>query len=779
MGRARRRECHGKVTHAGLRGGVMRALRFVSLAVLGFAATLISPPALLEADPSWSLWSPSPSASTLTPGAILDPATGAPTAGGPQGTPVVAISAAALGLPAGADVDGLSYGDDFPFWDVALPVFYEFAVLGEGAPWLSTAPGAQNVRTQMLESGGTASSGDIFRSSGVLYPTGPDCTLGANVNVQLYDADGANVDPPLAPPALGGMIDPPGLPVGGFYDHIDAYEERDASAVDYLLPPPLLLLGSDGLPDGPIFFTVSDVTAPSLPADPGGTGAITAGDVLVTDASSPTGWVVYADAAALGLAAGDDISALLVSDSIMGPAGVATPARSFGHPTDFIAFSLTWDSPSLAPASTLPSVCAVGAKYAGDMWAVSSFYLGGGPVAWLAAEDLGLCSPRVGAGCPSTAFGADRLSAIDISSAPGGDVDNDGIFDLIEGSSLCPSSSSATNDTDGDGLPDGIEASMGTTTAGACIAGSGYPHPGTWDSDGDGINDGGEIAYWLRFCPTANPSVPDIFNDLDAAASGFPGPDGVSNILEILQGTSPCDADTDGDGFEDLARTAHTGYGSPPAPGMANDNCVTTTNPYQSNSDGNYVSHAPVSGTIDRTWPSSDADGDACEEDDDNDGLADWMESPGPPCASATAATSPVLADTDGDRVHDGAECALGTDPTNGTVKPAPAACGTTVDSDGDRLTARVEYCGYNTSESTTDTDGDMALDGARDGCEAASLNADRVVNSGDQLLLASEIARTPPPAKLASMDINKDGGVNAGDQLVMGSLIAPTGQCP
>jgi hypothetical protein len=155
------------------------------------------------------------------------------------------------------------------------------------------------------------------------------------------------------------------------------------------------------------------------------------------------------------------------------------------------------------------------------------------------------------------------------------------------------------------------------------------------------------------------------------------------------------------------------------------------------------------------------------------------MESPGPPCASATAATSPVLADTDGDRVHDGAECALGTDPTNGTVKPAPAACGTTVDSDGDRLTARVEYCGYNTSDSTTDTDGDMALDGARDGCEAASLNADRVVNSGDQLLLASEIARTPPPAKLASMDINKDGGVNAGDQLVMGSLIAPTGQCP
>ena len=132
----------------------------------------------------------------------------------------------------------------------------------------------------------------------------------------------------------------------------------------------------------------------------------------------------------------------------------------------------------------------------------------------------------------------------------------------------------------------------------------------------------------------------------------------------------------------------------------------------------------------------------------------------------------------------DGVECALGTDPSSPASKPSAAACGSTSDADGDRLSERVEVCGYNTSPSVADTDWD--LEGSptagltKDGCEAVSLNNDRVVNAGDQLLLVLEILREPSPSlRLVSFDINKDGAVNAGDELMVVQLISPTGQCP
>ena len=149
--------------------------------------------------------------------------------------------------------------------------------------------------------------------------------------------------------------------------------------------------------------------------------------------------------------------------------------------------------------------------------------------------------------------------------------------------------------------------------------------------------------------------------------------------------------------------------------------------------------------------------GDACDPDDDNDGLADATESGVPPCVSATAPTNPLLRDTDGDRVLDGAECALGTNPASAASKPTPAQCGPVTDTDGDRLSDRVETCGYNTNRLVNDTDVDndgFPVTGAtKDGCEAASLNTDRVVNSGDQLLLVLEIIREPSPSLVPRME--------------------------
>jgi polyhydroxybutyrate depolymerase len=208
------------------------------------------------------------------------------------------------------------------------------------------------------------------------------------------------------------------------------------------------------------------------------------------------------------------------------------------------------------------------------------------------------------------------------------------------------------------------------------------------------------------------------------------------------------------------------------------DNCPSDANFSQQNTDHNFIDNDPYA-TDDKTWIVSDTAGDACDADDDNDGLDDATEASGPPCASATAPTATLARDTDGDLVLDGPECALGTDPANSASKPLLADCGPAGDNDSDRLNDRVEICNYNSNPNSNDSDADIALDGAKDGCEIASINADRVVNAGDQLLLSQEIIRIPPPAKLVNFDLNKDGSISSGDQLLMAFFVSPPSQCP
>ncbi|MBI5287848.1 MAG: hypothetical protein HY873_02620, partial [Chloroflexi bacterium] len=118
------------------------------------------------------------------------------------------------------------------------------------------------------------------------------------------------------------------------------------------------------------------------------------------------------------------------------------------------------------------------------------------------------------------------------------------------------------------------------------------------------------------------------------------------------------------------------------------DNCDLVTNPGQEHSDGNFIDQTPPSTQDDRTWPNSDPAGDACDTDDDNDGILDVDE------AAGCNASGPLLAtnrDTDGDRFLDGAECAVGTNPASAASKPTIAQCAaflgvaSTLDTDGDR----------------------------------------------------------------------------------------------
>ena len=233
--------------------------------------------------------------------------------------------------------------------------------------------------------------------------------------------------------------------------------------------------------------------------------------------------------------------------------------------------------------------------------------------------------------------------------------------------------------------------------------------------------------------------------------------------------------DSDGDGVPDCS-----------------DNCITVPNPGQENNDRNFLDQTPPAPVDDWTRPNSDPLGDACDLDDDNDGIPDLDEVAGSPCG---VPTDPFLSDTDGDRFLDGAECALATGPTNPATKPTIAQCAAALgvsilaDSDGDRLRDYVEYCHYSTDPNDRDTDGDQdgfpwnvntSLNLTDDGCEAASFNNDRVVVSSEQLQLVIEILREPVPSlRLRNLDINKDGSVNSGDQLTVALFLAAGGVCP
>jgi len=235
-----------------------------------------------------------------------------------------------------------------------------------------------------------------------------------------------------------------------------------------------------------------------------------------------------------------------------------------------------------------------------------------------------------------------------------------------------------------------------------------------------------------------------------------------------------CPPDGDADGVPDVS-----------------DNCPSTPNPTQANNDRELiVLPHPRFAFDDVTNPDGDTAGDACDSDDDNDGLTDAAEISGPPCPSASGPTNPLKADSDGDLTSDALECLFGTDPASAASVPPPAPPGDTdgdflpdsveaalgtnpnaADSDGDGIRDGIEARGWHTNPLVPNTDGDACSDAK----EIASVNNDQIVNAADLGSVASAFGPKTLPAYVLDFDVTRDGVISAAD---LGTVAVQFGVC-
>jgi sugar lactone lactonase YvrE len=206
----------------------------------------------------------------------------------------------------------------------------------------------------------------------------------------------------------------------------------------------------------------------------------------------------------------------------------------------------------------------------------------------------------------------------------------------------------------------------------------------------------------------------------------------------------------------------------------ASDNCPGVANASQLNSDA-FTDLTPPKVNDDLTWPNSDAPGDACDIDADNDGMTLQAEAAG---CNGSGPLGDAIRDFDGDRRLDGAECANGSNPASAASVPASGCTiASSPDTDSDGLRDALESCFYNTHPFVVNTDNDACGD-AR---EVMSMDANLTVNAADLGLTASAFGTygTPPaPGNewRVNMDPDKNGVVNAAD---LGLVASKFGACP
>ena len=228
------------------------------------------------------------------------------------------------------------------------------------------------------------------------------------------------------------------------------------------------------------------------------------------------------------------------------------------------------------------------------------------------------------------------------------------------------------------------------------------------------------------------------------------------------------------------------------------DNCPTVPNPGQLNSDAGAVDNGPDLPGDDRTVPNAENHGDACDADDDNDGLADADENPLASCGAfdGTLVVNPDTArgdytndddgdgdpapamgsdladngpswDTDNDGFLDGYECANGSNPRDGLSIPPPLP-DDLLDDDGDGLPNGAERRGWGTDPTSSDSDGD----GLSDCVEANDTNGDGVQNFPGDTINSAKAALGVIGVTM-DFDLNKDGVVNFPGDTILSAKMA------
>lgn len=193
------------------------------------------------------------------------------------------------------------------------------------------------------------------------------------------------------------------------------------------------------------------------------------------------------------------------------------------------------------------------------------------------------------------------------------------------------------------------------------------------------------------------------------------------------------------------------------------DVCPTLADPAQIHHDGD-INDVPGEAYDDWTYPNHDNTGDLCDTDDDldNDGLSDSTEAVG--CGFGP--TQATARDSDGDRYLDGAECWLGTNPNNASLKPTATQCSTYYGGgqqgniDSDLVLDFMEFCFYNTMATSANTDRDRCTDVI----EIASVNADFAVTVTDLQQTAQRLSIGGFEPYHVTYDMNKDGAINVSD---------------
>jgi beta propeller repeat protein len=203
------------------------------------------------------------------------------------------------------------------------------------------------------------------------------------------------------------------------------------------------------------------------------------------------------------------------------------------------------------------------------------------------------------------------------------------------------------------------------------------------------------------------------------------------------------------------------------------DNCPTVANPDQKNTDAAPIPTGRGSGP-DSTVPNADNLGDACDTDDDNDGLADSAET--------TAGANPLKPDSDYDGVLDGFEVANGSNPLDKKSKPPfSSLTERQKDNDGDFVADWIEVRGWGTSPSSIDSDGDRMTDAV----EIYDVNGDKTVNILDSQLVAKAANLVAPfntgpltPEEIHAYDVNRDGVVNISDVFLVAKTASRSPSC-